>query len=663
MPEEREERGLALREKLGGLIGVKAKIPVRDNYMLSIIYTPGVAEPCNEIARDGGLSYKYTWRGNAVALVGAGLPSLPRLESMAGMLKLLAGIDAVPLVVAARDSICTAEVIRLIAPTFGAVWLAALEPRDTGKTIEALSDLEIPVIRPPREGEGCLGEPSVYPGLLRAMLDLRLKRLDERIVAEAVAAGAGAGLSFCSAPRVARAVARKAIDLGLSQHTVTPEAVEARLAGYLETGRLRPFVEPADWLTAESPRETALRLHASLAGTLEMKPKVEPHDPERVLSVFDSGDAAAAAISDSPERARKLTCKANTVAVVTDGTAVLGLGDIGAAAGLPVMLGKCVLFKCFAGCNAVPICIDSRDPKEIADTVEAVAPSFGGINLEDISAPRCFEIEDQLKRRLDIFVFHDDQHGTAVVTLAGLLSAARLCGRGLDELTVTFNGAGAAGIAVTRLLLAAGVRDVILCDRAGPIYEGRTKNMNRAKEEIAAFTNRDRVKGTLADAVKGRDVFVGLSVGGVLTGEMIRTMAKAPIIFAMANPVPEITPAEAYAAGAVAVATGRADFPNQINNCLGFPGIFRGALDVRAKSINDKMKMAAADAIAGLVGEGELRPDHFMPDAMDLRVPPAVARATAAAALETGEARVKADPAEIAARTKWSLYSGGSNGG
>jgi malate dehydrogenase (oxaloacetate-decarboxylating) len=325
---------------------------------------------------------------------------------------------------------------------------------------------------------------------------------------------------------------------------------------------------------------------------------------------------------------------------------------------MPVMLGKSVLFKTFGGCDAVPICIDTRDPAELVDIVEAIAPSFAGINLEDISAPRCFEIEDVLKERLDCFVFHDDQHGTAVITLAGLLNAARLCGKSLDEMTVTFNGAGAAGIAVSKLLLAAGVEDVILCDREGAIYKGRSKNMNPMKEEIAEFTNRNGVRGSLADALKGRSVFIGLSVAGALTADMIQTMADAPVIFAMANPVPEIMPDVARAAGAVAVATGRSDFPNQINNCLGFPGIFRGALDVRATSINDEMKMAAARAIAGLVGDDEVRPEYFIPSAMDLRVPPAVAGAIARAALATGEARVEVDPDEVAVCAKRFLYEG-----
>lgn len=639
-----------------GAIGVRPKIPVSDSFALSVIYTPGVAEPCKEIARDPAASYVYTWRWNAVAVVGSQTAGA-RLAAAAIALRNLAGIDAVPLAIDESGG-AAADVLRRIAPTFGMIWLLGFGVAEAERIAGELSDVDVPVIPPPRDADHGLGDPSVYPGLLRALLDVRVRGLDARLVLEAVHAGDEPELSFGSAPRVARAVAEKAVELGLAQADVSPEAVERRLLAWLDTGIIRPFNRAGDWLATDSARERALRLHAGLGGTLEMESRFQPRDPARLAQLLrDAGNAA------KPARrlgglANDLGGAANRVAVVTDGTAVLGLGDIGAGAGLPVMLGKGVLFKTFGGCDAVPVCVDAKDPRQIIETVEALAPSFGGINLEDISAPRCFEIEEELVRRLDIFVFHDDQHGTAVVTLAALLNAARLCEKALSELTVTFNGAGAAGIATTKLLLAAGVQDVILCDRAGPIYEGRADNMNSMKDKIARLTNRDRVRGTLADAVRGRNVFIGLSVAGALTGEMVRTMAERPVVLAMANPVPEIMPAEAYAAGAIAVATGRSDFPNQVNNCLGFPGIFRGALDVRAKSINMEMKLAAGHAIASLVGEGRLRPDYFIPGALDLRVPPAVAAAIARAAIETGEARVAVDPDAIAARTRRFLYEG-----
>jgi malate dehydrogenase (oxaloacetate-decarboxylating) len=641
----------------GGLIGVSSKIPVADNFALSVIYTPGVAEPCRQIAQDIEAAYRCTWRWNAVAVIGSTASHLPRLEYIAANLKSLAGVDAVPLVVHVGQGGSLAETVRSLAPTFGAVWLCEVDTEEAQEVLRALSDLDIPVLGPPPSGQG-LGSPTVYPGLVRAILDLRLAKLDERVLSAALDAGAGASLSFAVAPKVARAAAEKAVELGGAETAATPAMIEARLRNYLESGRLPPFEQAPDWLNAESSKEQALRLHSHLGGALEMAPKLRPRDPARIIQLGSDAEAAVRRIEEHTEQADVLTGRGNMVAVVTDGSAVLGLGDIGAAAGLPVMLGKCVLFKTFGGCDAVPICVDADSSEAIIEVVEAIAPSFGGINLEDISSPRCFEIEEELQKRLDILVFHDDQHGTAVVTLAALINAARLCGKTLDELTVTFNGAGAAGIAVTKLLMAAGVKDVILCDSKGAIYEGRSHNMNPEKDEIAAITNRDRVEGTLAEAVRGRDVFIGLSVGGALTGEMVRSMADSPIVLAMANPVPEIMPEVAYAAGAAAVATGRSDFPNQVNNCLGFPGIFRGGMDVQASVINDAMKIAAAEAIAGLVGENRLKPDYFIPSAMDLRVPPAVARAIAHSAMDTGAARVEVDPEAVRRRTQHFLYEG-----
>jgi malate dehydrogenase (oxaloacetate-decarboxylating) len=643
------------RRSGGGLLGVRPKLAVRDGFALSVVYTPGVAEPCREIERDASLASTYTWTGNAVALVGRTPSDLPWLETVAVTLKTLAFIDATPLLVAPGRSLV--DTLRRVAPTYGAVWLLAVSPDEADAVLDGLADVGLPILPPPGE-DYAISDPAVYPGLLRALLDLGATTADGRLITEAEVVGGEHGLSFATAPAVTAAVISAARDLGLSDRRIEPCAVANRLINGLETGRLAPIESVPHWLDTTDRSEMALRLHGGLGGCLEVAPRVSPRDPQRLIQLFGDVGAAAAAIHESPEAAADLTCRGNLVAVVTDGSAVLGLGDIGAVSGLPVMLGKSVLFKVFGGCDAVPICVDADDPAEIVDVVEAIAPTFGGINLEDISAPRCFEIEEELQRRLDCFVFHDDQHGTAVVTLAGLINAAKLCDRGLDELTVTFNGAGAAGIAVTKLLLAAGVQDVILCDRAGPIYEGRTENMNATKDEIARITNRDRVAGALADALRGRHAFIGLSVGGLLDGEMIRTMADRPIVLAMANPVPEILPDEARSAGAAAVATGRSDFPNQINNCLGFPGIFRGALDVRAKAVNDAMKIAAAEAIAGLVTDERLRPDYFIPDAVDLRVPPAVAAAIARAAIDSGEARVPADPDEIALRTRRLLYGG-----
>ncbi|MBR5179011.1 MAG: NAD-dependent malic enzyme [Lachnospiraceae bacterium] len=334
-----------------------------------------------------------------------------------------------------------------------------------------------------------------------------------------------------------------------------------------------------------------------------------------------------------------LTRRSNLVAVITDGTAVLGLGDIGPEAGMPVMEGKCALFKSFGDVDAIPLCVKSKDVDEIVKTVSLISGSFGGINLEDISAPRCFEIERRLKQVCDIPIFHDDQHGTAVVVLAAMMNAMKLTGRKLSDLRVVTSGAGAAGIAIIKLLIKMGLKDVVLCDRKGAIYEGR-EGLNPEKEEMAAVTNRQMRKGTLADVLKGADVFIGISAPGLVTPEMVRSMSPDPILFPMANPTPEIMPDEAKAAGAAVVGTGRSDFANQINNVLAFPGIFRGALDVRASDINDEMKIAAAEAIANYIPESELTPEYIIPSALDRNVAQAVAKAVAEAAKKTGVARL-----------------------
>ncbi|MBA4549449.1 NAD-dependent malic enzyme [Thermoactinomyces intermedius] len=345
------------------------------------------------------------------------------------------------------------------------------------------------------------------------------------------------------------------------------------------------------------------------------------------------------------------TMKGNLVAVVTDGTAVLGLGNIGPGAALPVMEGKAVLFKSFAGVDAIPICLDTTEIDKIVETVKFMSPTFGGVNLEDIAAPNCFIIEERLKKELDIPVFHDDQHGTAIVTLAGLINALKVVGKKMEEIRVVANGAGAAGIAIIQMLLNMGVRDVVMCDSKGAIYKGRPYGMNPVKEKVAEMTNHRMLRGELADVMKGADVFIGVSVAGAVTPEMVRSMNKDPIIFAMANPVPEIMPEEAKQAGAKVVGTGRSDFPNQVNNVLAFPGIFRGSLDVRAKAINEEMKIAAAYGIASLIEEHELSPDYVIPAPFDPRVAPKVAMEVAKAAMETGEARIQVDPEEIRQKT------------
>ncbi len=387
--------------------------------------------------------------------------------------------------------------------------------------------------------------------------------------------------------------------------------------------------------------ERALELHREHRGKIDVNPRIPVDGMEKLSLVYTPGVAEPCReIVRNPDAIYEVTSKNNMVAVVTDGTAVLGLGDIGPNAGLPVMEGKCCLFKRFAGIDAFPICIDSKDPDVIIETTALISSSFGGINLEDISAPRCFEIETRLQERLDIPVFHDDQHGTAVIALAGLWNALKIVGKTMGECRMVLSGAGAAGVAIAKFLLSAGARNLILCDRVGAIYPGRPQGMNSAKEALAAITNPEKVKGSLADALKGADVFLGISGPGLVTGEMVRTMNRDAILFAMANPVPEIYPDEAKAAGAAVVATGRSDYPNQINNCLGFPGIFRGALDVRARVVNEAMKLAASEALASLVSEEELRPEYIIPDAFDPRVVSEMASRVGEAARRTGVARL-----------------------
>ena len=398
-------------------------------------------------------------------------------------------------------------------------------------------------------------------------------------------------------------------------------------------------------------RDDALKMHKENQGKLSVHSKVPLRNAKDLSLAYSPGVAEPCMdIYEDESKVYDYTMKGNLVAVVSNGTAVLGLGNIGPKAAMPVMEGKALLFKSFADVDAFPICLDTTDSDKIVETVKLLEPTFGGVNLEDIAAPECFEIEDRLRKICNIPVFHDDQHGTAIVTAAGLLNALKLADKKIEEIRVVANGAGSAGVAIVKLLLNMGVKDVILCDTKGIIYEGRPAGMNSFKEEMARITNKEQKQGSLADALVGADVFVGVSAPGAVTKEMVRSMNPDSIIFAMANPVPEIMPEEAKEAGALVVGTGRSDFPNQVNNVLAFPGIFRGALDVQAKEINEEMKLAAVYAIAGLIADEELHADYVIPDPFDRRVAAHVAAAVANAAMETGVAQKLVNPENVKER-------------
>ena len=513
----------------------------------------------------------------------------------------------------------------------------------------------------------------VFPGFFRGLLDARATEVNQEMLSAAATALAArvspdelapdyvipSILDYNVAPNIAKAVAQAAIASGVARADVDPQEIADNTYRYIYESQAAAVPPPTEAGKRGSLGEQAVDLRRRYRGVLEVKSKLAIKDAYTLgMYLPPINSKPAQLIHEDASRVYEYTAKGNLVAVVTDGTAVLGLGNIGPQAALPVMEGKAVLFNTFAGVEAFPICLTTQDVDEIVAAVTCIAPTFGGINLEDIAAPRCFAIEAKLKKAIDIPVFHDDQHGTAVVVLAGILNALKLVNKDLSEVKVVMNGSGAAGIAVTKMLLSAGIQDIILCDTRGAVYEGRPAGMNWIKDEMALVTNREKLAGSLADVLVGRDIFIGVSAPGVLTQDMIRSMAPDPIIFALSNPVPEIMPHEAVAAGAKVIATGRSDFKNQVNNSLAFPGIFRGALDVRATDINEAMKIAAAHAIAGMVQADELEPEYIIPAGMDFRVPPVVAAAVAQAAMDSGVARRQVDPERIAESTRRFIYEG-----
>ncbi len=510
---------------------------------------------------------------------------------------------------------------------------------------------------------------AVVPGVFRGLLDVRARVFPAQ--AQIAAAQAIANIvsenelnadyiypkviDYRVAPAVAAAVAEVVIAKGQAKKTdIQPSEILDRTRRFVYEGKLPVPPKSQEPMTVA---EESLELHDRFQGLLEINSKIPVKD-EHILKMFYLVPGAMEPthlIHQNREEVFNLTPRANLVGVISDGSAVLGLGNIGGRAALPVMEGKAILFHTFAGVEAFPICLNTQDSDEIIEIVKQLEPTFGGINLEDISAPRCFYIENKLREETDIPIFHDDQHGTAVVVLAGIINACRLTGKKPGDLAITVNGAGASAVAVTKLLMATGIEDVIMLDSRGTLYKGR-KGLNWIKEEMAMMTNEDKVKGDLATAVRGRDVFIGLSAPGVMKGEMVKSMATDPMIFALANPTPEIMPDEAFAAGASIVATGRSDMPNQVNNSLAFPGIFRGALDTRVRNITDAMKIAAAQAIAGLVDDHSLRSDWIIPKGTDFSVAPAVAEAVARTAIQTKEARMIVEATAVAEKVRRFVY-------
>ncbi len=521
-----------------------------------------------------------------------------------------------------------------------------------------------------------LNSSLVFPGVFRGALDVRATDINITMLEAAAHAMANLvteeelaqhvilphPLDYRVSAKIASAVARAALETDVAQVVVDPDSIESKVMKYVSEGS-NAWVEPLlpdDEAAVKSYDEISLENHKRYHGVIETVSYVPIKDMETYNAVYSQPEAARPCemIRDNPDLAYDMTLKNNLVAVVTDGSAILGLGNIGPSAGMPVMEGKAVLFKTFGGVEAFPICLRTQEIDEIVEAVKNIAPVFGGINLEDIAAPRCFDVEKRLTELLDIPVFHDDQHGTAVVVLAALINAVKVADKRMQDLRIVVNGAGASALSVSRLLLRAGAKDIIICDTTGVIHKNRTKGMNPFKREIAEITNLANEQGDLESVMRGADMFLGLSAPGMLSQAMVHTMTPNPIIFALANPVPEIMPDLAYEAGAKVMATGRSDFPNQVNNSLAFPGIFRGALDVRARTINDEMKIAAAYAIADLVTQAQLAQGTVIPSALDFSVPPAVAAAVAKAAMDTGVARRPMDPALVAAQLNHFIKEG-----
>ncbi len=639
---------LDLRKKHQGFWGISPKIAVKDTYALSLVYTPGVGSVSSKIAKDISQSFNLTNRANSIAVITdnhdfSSTSKIPLVEKKATLYNTFAGIDAYPFVLDTSDTLKITNIIQNLAPTFSAFVLTNISEENQLKINQILQDsgFEFPVIYDyhlKTDTKACNEKPLSL--LLRCLLDTRCKSIDEEMLSFLYCDKSDCEIIYDTAKFI---TAKK-----LNTIDISPNEVKQKFIDFLNEGKKAWIEAPLSpsKMKGLSLQEESIELHKRAKGVIETYCKVN------ITNFCDKPEETRDAIVQNQDKAYELTLKGNTVAVISDGSAVLGLGNIGPEAAMPVMEGKSSLFSTLAGVDAIPICLSSQNTEELIEIISNLSPVLGGINLEDISAPRCFEIEKQLIERLDIPVFHDDQHGTAVVVLAGFINALKLTGEKPKNIKLVINGAGAGAIAVSKLLLGFGVKNLILCDTKGAIYLGREEGMNPYKEEMAQLTNPNKEKGQLKEIIKNADFFIGLSAGNLVTKEMIKSMAKSPVIFALANPTPEIMPEDALEAGAFIVATGRSDFKNQINNSLAFPGIFRGVLDVRAKAITEQMKISAANAIADLIDEKELKPEYIIPNALNLEIPPIVAKAVAQVALDTNIAQIKTDPEIIFQRTQ-----------
>ncbi|EGR27409.1 malate dehydrogenase, putative [Ichthyophthirius multifiliis] len=669
-----------------GLLQIKLKVPIYDSFSLSLVYSPGVGASCLEIQKDYNNIYKYTNLGNALALVTDGTDyhafetnkwhidaAIPQLEANCLFYKIHTNIDAYPFVIninKCQNIEDFIEAFTSLSSSYVGVELFNVKEERSLQIQDILSkrnDVSLLIfgshqrnyIRQLLKKNGLDKElPCGFISsiILRGCMDCVVKGFVPNSLIEHVFEKIMENKEALNNKTKLTVILQKVCVEFLHANNIftpiyTKESVIARFKNYFFEGN-KAWIQrwPNDFhLIGHSHEQNSLALHARFQGMIKTQSKIKMKSLDDVFELIQQ--ASYEAIEDEillqPSLVRELTFKSNWAAIISNGTAVLGFGDIGAGAGLPVMEGKSCIFKQLGGVDLVPICIQEKDPKKLINIIERIAPVFSAINLEDIKAPECFEIENTLKQRLDIPVFHDDQHGTAIVTLAAVLNCLRLTGKKAENIKLIVNGGGAAGLSITTLLLGIGIKNIIICDTKGSIYKNRPINMNKQKDELAELTNPQNVIGSLEECVKKSDVFIGVSAAKAFKPEWVKTMNEKSMILAMANPEPEIMPADAKKEGAYIVGTGRSDFKNQVNNSLAFPGIFRAALDVRAKEINLEMKMAAAQAISQLIPDYELSPDNIIPSSLDTRVPIAVAKAVAESAMKTGVARIKCDLQEI----------------